>query len=185
MPRTTVPLLAALLVFALPPASARAQDADSRAAAERLVDRYRIALAGGEWTAAGDLVHPDDLADFRDVVRSLADHEEGPAMLAEWFDDPSALESLSDAALLGAYLEWLMAGEPGAMAMLRLATWQIDDVTIDGASAVVASVVTIPTEADTLRMPDTTELRRYEGEWRIDLSAAVAALRESLAGEPR
>lgn len=185
--RALIPLLG--LGVALAPASAAGQADpagaavdDAAAAPVAVLERYRAALFARDWAGAASFVHPDDLGAFRTLVESLDDHPEGPELVAEWFGAADRLATLDDTEVMGGYLRWLFAGQPGALELMRSAEWTIDEVTVGDDGAVVEATVSIPTDGDPLVVPDVTALRRHGEAWCIDLAAAVQALRESFEG---
>ncbi len=152
---------------------------DAVAAPVAVLERYRAALFARDWAGAAAFVHPDDLGAFRTLVESLDSHPEGPELVAEWFGAADRLPTLDDTEVMGGYLRWLFAGQPGALELIRSAEWTVDEVTVSDDGAVVEATVAIPTDGDPLIVPDVTALRRCGEAWCIDLSAAIQALRES------
>jgi hypothetical protein len=174
----------AWLTFVLVPVMLGAQDTIETP--EAVVRRYTEAMRGGEWDTAARLMHPEALAQFRQMMLP-AFQAEGPgrSLRDQFFDGmtEARIRHLSDTAFFARFFRGMMALNPELLGVVQGAEIAMVGHVLEGED--VAHVVyrmQMQMDEMTFTKLDVMSVKRHGATWRGLLTGTMEGLVAALSG---
>ena len=178
--------LLAWALCALVPVLLGAQD--TTGTPEAVVRRYTEAMRGGEWDTAARLMHPEALAQFREML-TPAFQSEGPGreLRDQFFGGMtmSRIQDLSDTDFFAGFFQGMMALNPELLGVVQDAEITMVGHVLEGQD--VAHVVyrmQMQMDAMTFTKLDVMSVKRHGATWRGLLTGTMEGLAAALSRTP-
>lgn len=192
-PRRFVLLAASLAVvgLAVPPTfSASTQTKHTPTAAEAVIPAYMGAIRVGDWQKAGTLLHPEALAEMRQVFVALTAADPTGQAAKQLFNlgDGETLEKLAPADVFARFMSALVSQTDGLKDLL--ASTQVETLGAVSEGSGLSHVVYRLTRTAAAGQPPTVQVevltvKKAGADWRSmvppDIAGILASIRSSLA----
>jgi hypothetical protein len=172
---------------AVPPRPAGALDASTpEAATVSLVDRIRTA----DYEGMADLMHPEALAELRELFLPILEAEEMADFRGEVFGTPSVEQAtaLSGSEIYRMIISFALGADPAAASAMQTVEADVVGYIMEGDTAHVVYRMNMNVEGFEMSQTAVASYRRHEGRWlgllTADLRGMVAGLRQALEAQP-
>lgn len=165
------------------PPSARALDVSTpEAATVSLVDRIRTA----DYEGMADLMHPDALAELRELFMPVLQAEEMADFRSEVFGTPSVehAAALSGSEIYRTIISFALGADPATASAMQSVEADVIGHIMEGDTAHVVYRMNMNVEGFEMSQTAVASYRQHEGRWlgllTADLRGMVAGLRQAL-----
>lgn len=178
-------ILGLLLALSLSGALLQAAEPPAAESPESVVQRYGAALRASDYHKIAELMHPEALEKFRNLLLPLL--ETGPgadkddSLLALFHGkDAAALKKLSPAEFFAAFMDGVMSSEPATKEALASASMAPIGSVPEGDVLHVVCRTSVALRGASYSKLEVVSLKRAVGNWRVLLSGELEGMAEIL-----
>jgi hypothetical protein len=175
-----------LLVFSFSGALAQAAAPPAAESPESVVQRYTAAMKAGDYQKTAELMHPEALEKFRNLLLPLldvpqgADKEQSALPLFRGAKDVAAVKKLSPTEFFASFMGGLIDSEPLLKDALGSAGMTPIGSVPEGDVLHVVCRTSVAVQGVSLSKLEVVSVKRSAGNWRILLSGELEGMAELL-----